>query len=86
MFLDTSDVELAGHSMSLFLEGFETSSTVLSFALFELARNPECQQRLYEEVTAVLEKHNHQFKFEALQEMTYLECVVAGKIVSILFC
>jgi cytochrome P450 len=36
------------------LAGHETSANALSFALWELARNPEVQERLYEECRRVL--------------------------------
>lgn len=69
---------LAGHSLVVFIEGFETSSTVLAFVLYELARNPECQERAYEEIKKVLEKHDNNLSYEILQEMTYLESVLSG--------
>lgn len=64
--------------MSLFIEGFETSSTVLSFTLFELARSPECQERLHNEIVEVEARHKNIYTYEALQDMTYLDCVVMG--------
>lgn len=74
-----SDLEISAHSLSLFFEGFETSSAVLSYVLYELARNPDIQDRVHSEVVEVLEKHDNKFSYEALQEMTYLECVLHGK-------
>jgi len=73
---NSTDVELAGHALSVFFEGFETSSTVLSFTLYELARRPDCQQRVYEEIMEVLEAHDKELTYEILLEMTYLESVV----------
>lgn len=60
----------------MFVEGYETSSSVLAFAIYEMARNPEIQERLYEEINEVLARHDNQFTFEALQEMEYLECII----------
>lgn len=74
--LDINDVELAGYSLTLFVEGYETSSSVLGFAIYEMARNPDIQQRLYEEIEDVLAKYNGEFTFEALQEMEYLDNVI----------
>lgn len=70
--------ETISHAFSVFIEGFETSSGVLSFALYAVAKNPEVQQKLREEMREVLERHNNDFSFDALQEMTYLEGVVLG--------
>lgn len=67
---------MAGYSLSLFVEGFETSSSVLAFALYEMARNPDIQERLYEEISEILAEHNDEFTFEALEEMKYLDCVI----------
>lgn len=72
---DISETELAGYSLSLFVEGYETSSSVLGFAIYEMARNPDVQERLYEEITEVLAKHDGKFTFDALQEMEYLDMV-----------
>lgn len=46
---------------------------------YELAKNPECQQKLRDEVNAVLEKHKGEFSHETLKDMTYLEACVSGK-------
>lgn len=46
---------------------------------FELAKNPECQQKLRDEVNTVLEKHKGEFSHEILKEMIYLEACVNGK-------
>lgn len=70
------DVFLAGSSVSFFMEATETSSAMLSFALYELADNPHCQHKLFEEITAIRAKHNGQITYECLQEMHYLESVL----------
>lgn len=81
VYLDTHHTEMVGHTVSLFMEGFETSSTVLSFALYELARTPEWQDRLHQEVIDVLEKHNNNFTYEALQDMVLVDCAVQGNFI-----
>lgn len=60
----------------MFTEGYETSSSVLGFAIYQLAVNPDIQERLYEEISECLARHGNQLTFEALQEMDYLECVI----------
>lgn len=76
--LGSSDLELASHALNLYLEGFETSSSVLGFLLYEIARHPEIQERLYSEATEVFAKHDNKLTYEALQDMTYLDCVLRG--------
>lgn len=73
---DFDETYLAGHAMGLYFDGTETSSIVLSFILYELAAHPECQQRLHDEVTKILSKHNGQITYESIQEMPYLEWVI----------
>lgn len=77
-FIDASEAELAGFAFTLFHEGFETTSTVLSFALHEIARHPEVQERIYKEIIQVSASYNDKFSYEALQEMIYLDCVIKG--------
>ena len=44
------DMRLGVEASVFLVAGFETSGHTLSFALFELAANPEWQQRAYEEL------------------------------------
>lgn len=76
--------EAISHAFSFFIEGFETSSGVMSLALYSLANNPDIQQTLRVEVQEVLERHGNEFSFEALQEMTYLDGVVMGEKIKVM--
>ncbi|XP_049788169.1 probable cytochrome P450 6a13 isoform X1 [Schistocerca cancellata] len=69
--------DVAAQAFLFFLAGFETSSTTMSFALYELALNPDVQKRLQEEVDATMKKNNGQLTYEAISEMSYLDKVVA---------
>lgn len=73
-----TDIEVAGQMMALFIDGIETSSVPLSFVLYDLARNPDCQQRAYDEVVKILEKYDKKLSSEALQEMKYLNLAITG--------
>lgn len=59
-----------------FVAGFETSSTTLSFCLYELALNKDIHDRLQDEIDRVLEKYNGEITYDALKEMTYMDRVV----------
>uniref|UniRef100_A0A1B0GIV6 Cytochrome n=1 Tax=Lutzomyia longipalpis TaxID=7200 RepID=A0A1B0GIV6_LUTLO len=67
---------IAGHALSFFVDGYETSSTVLSFALWQLARHPDVQKKVSDEIVTVLHKHANSLSFEALSEMNYLDLVI----------
>ncbi|XP_063915602.1 probable cytochrome P450 6a23 [Zophobas morio] len=68
--------ELSAQAFVFFLAGFETSSTTMTFALYELATNPDVQEKLRQEINAVLEKYDGQLTYDGVLEMTYMEKVL----------
>lgn len=72
--------ELAAQAWVFFIAGFETSSTAMSFAIYELAQNQEIQEKLRQSIKDVLEKHDNKITYEAMQDMTYLEQCINGMV------
>lgn len=70
---DFSDLFLTGHTVAFFFDGTETSGLALMFAIYEMARNPEVQERLHDEIIAKIDKNTVQMSYEAFQEIDYLE-------------
>ncbi|GAB1864020.1 Cytochrome P450 9e2 [Camponotus japonicus] len=68
---------LVSHATSFFIDGYETSSTVLSFVGFHLANNPAVQAKLREEVISVLNKYDNVITYDALKDMTYMDQVIS---------
>lgn len=68
--------ELAAQVFLFQVAGFETSSTTLTFAFYELALNQDIQQIAREEVATVLARHSGAFTYEAMMEMRYLDNVI----------
>lgn len=69
--------EAAAQAFIFFLAGFETTSTTISFALFEMAQNKEIQQKAREEVLKLWET-NGQINYDSVMEMHYLDTVIFG--------
>jgi len=65
--------EVAAQSFIFLLAGFETSSTTMSYCLYELARNPVYQRKVQDEIKDVLEKHDGRITYESVSEMQFLE-------------
>ncbi|XP_029161427.1 probable cytochrome P450 6a13 [Nylanderia fulva] len=69
------DKLITAQAFIFFLAGFETSSTAMSFAMYELAANPKIQEKLYDEIQIIYKKHGC-FSYDAISEMNYLDCIV----------
>ena len=70
---------MAAQAFVFFLGGFETSSTTMTFCLYELSLHQDIQDRVREEIDVVLQKHDGKLTYDAIQEMEYLDKVVSGK-------
>ncbi|XP_058788782.1 uncharacterized protein LOC131662839 [Phymastichus coffea] len=67
-------VEAAAQAFVFFIGGFETSSSVATHCLYELALNPEIQEKLYNEIK---EQSNSScnLNYENLMQLKYLDMV-----------
>lgn len=73
-----TDNEIVAQCFLFFLAGFDTASTMLSFTFYELAINPDIQQRLYDEIAEIDSKLNgKQIDYDVLQKMKYLDQVIS---------
>lgn len=77
-------IEQCAAQVALFyLAGFDTTSSAISYTLFELSRKPDLQNRLHDEIDEVLAKHNNQITHESINDMQFLELCVQGNVVEI---
>lgn len=73
-----NDDELLAQCMIFFIAGFDTSSTLLTLASYELAINPDIQQKLYEEIAVVEQQLNgKRIDYDVLQKLKYLDQVIS---------
>jgi cytochrome P450 family 6 len=70
--------EIAAQAFIFFLAGFETSSTAMSCALYELALNSDVQNKARECVLSTLKKHGGVLTYEAMMEMGYISQCING--------
>ncbi|XP_063930112.1 probable cytochrome P450 6a23 [Zophobas morio] len=68
--------EIAAQSVVFFVAGFETSSTTMAFALYELSKHQYIQDKVRHEINTVLAKHDNKITYEAIQEMKYMDQVI----------
>ncbi|XP_010375973.2 cytochrome P450 3A43 isoform X1 [Rhinopithecus roxellana] len=70
-----SDLELVAQSIIIIFAAYDTTSTTLPFIMYELATHPDVQQKLQEEIDAVL-PNKAPVTYDALVQMEYLDIVV----------
>jgi cytochrome P450 len=66
--------EMIGHSMLIIFAGMETTATTLQMALVELAANPDIQEKVFQEIQAVVKSEIP--TPEELNGLTYTEQVI----------
>lgn len=71
-----TEEEMIGNSFVFLLAGFETTANCLGFTAYLLAKYPEVQQRLYEEIVELF-GHTEKVDYEQAQKAAYLEMVIA---------
>ncbi|XP_078034045.1 uncharacterized protein LOC144468454 [Augochlora pura] len=68
--------DMTAQAFIFFFGGFESTSTLMCFAAYEVGVNPEIQRRLQEEIDDVLEKSNGEVTYEAVNDMKYLDAII----------
>lgn len=69
---------IAAQCFVFFIAGFETSSTTMTFALYELAKNQELQSKVREEIETVLKRHDGQVSYDSIMDLKYMGQVIEG--------
>ncbi|KAM3960575.1 cytochrome P450 9e2-like [Aphomia sociella] len=72
-----SDNDLIAQAILFFMAGFETVSSAMAFALYELTVNPDVQNKLVQEIREHNSKNGGKFDFDSIQKMVYMDMVVS---------
>ncbi|KAL1278452.1 hypothetical protein QQF64_025125 [Cirrhinus molitorella] len=70
-----TDHEILSQSFVFILGGYETTSTTLTYLLYNLATNPDCLEKLVEEIDKNFPP-NTPITYDALMKMDYLEMAI----------
>ncbi|XP_018353988.1 PREDICTED: cytochrome P450 9e2-like [Trachymyrmex septentrionalis] len=73
---ELSTDDMVAQAFVFFFAGFDSTSTLMSFAAHELAINQDIQDKLRKEIDQVLEETNGQAPYEAINGMEYLDAVI----------
>ncbi|KYM76793.1 Cytochrome P450 9e2 [Atta colombica] len=73
---ELSSDDMVAQAFVFFFAGFDSTSTLMSFAAHELAINQDIQDKLRKEIDQVLEETNGQVPYEAINGMEYLDAVI----------
>ncbi|KAF7987348.1 hypothetical protein HCN44_003110 [Aphidius gifuensis] len=68
--------EMTSQAFIFFFGGFESSSSLMSFVVHEIAANPEVQKKLQNEIDEMFKKTNGDVTYEAVNGLVYLDAVI----------
>lgn len=71
--------EMSAHALIFFVAGFESSAATMSYCMYELAKKPETQEKAFQEIISVLQKHDGKLTYESVGEMKYVDNCIDGE-------
>ncbi|UYV82557.1 hypothetical protein LAZ67_21002753 [Cordylochernes scorpioides] len=72
-----SMTEIVAQGMQFFIAGYETTASTLSHCVYSLALNPECQDRLAEEIDSFYSVPDAKLDYDTVKTLPYLEAVIS---------
>lgn len=71
---------MVAQAITFFMAGFETTSNLVGFALYELSLRQDCQDELRKEIFEAFPDDDTDFiTFDKIQQMKFLDMVIAGE-------
>lgn len=74
-----TDTDLVAQVVIFFIAGFEGISSEMCLGLYELALNPEVQERLAKEIKENDAKHGGKLDYNSILDMNYLDMFISGE-------
>ncbi|ENN77453.1 hypothetical protein YQE_06277, partial [Dendroctonus ponderosae] len=68
---------MVSQAITFFIAGFETTSNLVGFTLYELSMHPECQDMLRREIFEVFPDETTPLTFDNVHQLKYLNMVIA---------
>ncbi|XP_054712374.1 cytochrome P450 3A8-like [Uloborus diversus] len=72
-----SNIEVVAQCVLFFFAGFDAAASALSFIFYELALNPDVQEKLIDELDEALAASDGKVTYEAVQSMKLLDNVIS---------
>ncbi len=73
------DDDIIANCVLFLIGGVDTTQSLIISAAYQLALEPECQEKLREEVNEAVEANNGKLTYEAIHGMSYLDMFINGK-------
>ena len=71
------ELVIVSTAIVILVAGYDTTGTTLSWACYELAKNPDVQEKLRVEIEEVMGDSTSDLTYDDLQSMTYLDQVIS---------
>ncbi|KAK5650899.1 hypothetical protein RI129_001928 [Pyrocoelia pectoralis] len=73
---DMTEDEIVGYAYTLYLDGYETSSILLTCLLYSVAQSATVQEKCRREIRDVMKNYQGQLTHEAIVELKYVDAVI----------
>ncbi|XP_063361860.1 cytochrome P450 6B6-like [Cydia amplana] len=70
--LDITDEMIAAQAYIFFELGNESTASTLGFLLYQLALNPDIQDKVVAEIKEILDKHNEEITLQSILDLSYM--------------
>lgn len=73
--------QMAGDAINFFIDTFETSSVFMTYVLYQIAKHPEVQERVRQEIAEAEEQlEDGEWNYDVVDNLQYFDQVVNGKV------